>query len=67
MSDRPIANAGDEYRRWAAQERERAAEYARNGLGWMAEGSELMASEYDRLGDRVDAYCERYVREGVRT
>ena len=66
MADRPITAAGDEYRRWSAQERERAAEYARNGLSWMAEGSELMASEYDRLGDRVDAYVERYVREGVR-
>ena len=63
MSARSITAAGDEYRAWAAQERERAAEYARNGLGWLAEGYELQASEYERLAERVDAYVARYVLE----
>ena len=63
MADRSIANAGDEYRRWAAQERARAAEYARNGLGWMAEDCELRAASNERLAERVDAYVARYVLE----
>lgn len=65
MTDRPIANAGNEYRAWAAQERQRAAEYARDGLGWMAEACELRAAENERLAERVDAYVARYVLEGV--
>lgn len=65
MSERPITAAGDEHRAWAAQERERAAEYARNGLGWMAEACELRAASNERLAERVDAYVARYVLEGA--